>query len=99
MNSYRSTQIESLTDALMELNTSEELGKLARLAGSRPPTRKADLADHIARFLARDTHTRRHCMLAGSRHLVVPRRSEAAFKRGLKKVGFVVRWTADGSQT
>ena len=54
MNSYRSTHIESLTEALMELNSSEELGKLARLAGSRPPTRKADLADHIARYLAGD---------------------------------------------
>jgi hypothetical protein len=53
----------------------------------------------LALLIARDTHTRRHCMLAGSRHLVVPKRSEAAFMRGLKKVGFVVRRTADGSQT
>ena len=53
----------------------------------------------LALLIAHDTHTRRHCMLAGSRHLVVPKRSEAAFKRGLKKVGFVVRWTADASET
>ena len=51
----------------------------------------------LAILIAHDTHTRRHCMLAGSRHLVVPKRSEAAFKRGLKKIGFVVRWTADTS--
>ncbi|TVR51775.1 MAG: hypothetical protein EA426_19715 [Spirochaetaceae bacterium] len=54
MNSYESTHIERLTDALTELNSSEELGKLARLTGSRVPTRKADLADHIARYLAGD---------------------------------------------
>ena len=53
----------------------------------------------LALLIARDTHTRRHCMLAGSRHLVVPQRSEAAFKRGLKKVGFVVRLSADASET
>ncbi len=53
----------------------------------------------VAALIAHDTHTRRHCMRAGSRHLVVPRRSASAFKRGLKKVGYAVRWTADEPDT
>ena len=53
----------------------------------------------LASLIAHDSLTRRHCMLAGSRHLVVPQRSESAFKRGLKKLGYVVRWTADAPDT
>jgi len=49
----------------------------------------------LASLIASDTLTRRHCMLAGTRHLAVPSSSEAAFKRGLKKLGFIVRWTGD----
>jgi hypothetical protein len=37
-----------------------------------------------------DDSSGKHCMLAGERHLVVPASSEAAFKRTLRDVGYLV---------
>ena len=45
----------------------------------------------LATLIAHDTHTRRHCLLAGSRYLVIPKQSEAAFRHGLKKLGLAIR--------
>jgi len=44
----------------------------------------------LAALIANDTRTRKHCMRAGERHLVVPLSSEAAFKRTLREVGYLV---------
>jgi hypothetical protein len=44
----------------------------------------------LAALIANDTRTRKHCMRAGERHLVVPSSSEAAFKRTLREVGYLV---------
>ncbi len=44
----------------------------------------------LAALIANDSRTRRYCMLAGKRHLVVPASSEAAFKRALRDVGYLV---------
>ena len=44
----------------------------------------------VAELIAHDSRTRKHCMLAGDRHLVVPASSEAAFKRTLREVGYLV---------
>jgi hypothetical protein len=44
----------------------------------------------LAALIANDSRTRKHCMLAGERHLVVPASSEAAFKRALREVGYLV---------
>jgi len=55
---------------------------LARLAECADPA--------LAALIANDSRTRRHCMLAGERHLVVPASSEAAFKRSLREVGYLV---------
>lgn len=44
----------------------------------------------LAALIANDTRTRKHCMRAGERHLVVPSSSEVAFKRALRKVGYLV---------
>lgn len=44
----------------------------------------------LAALIANDSRTRKHCMLAGERHLVVPASSEAAFKRTLRDVGYLV---------
>jgi Helicase conserved C-terminal domain len=44
----------------------------------------------LAALIANDTRTRRHCMHAGERHLVVPAASEAAFRRGLRELGYLV---------
>jgi hypothetical protein len=44
----------------------------------------------LAALIANDSRTRKHCMRAGERHLAVPSSSEAAFKRTLREVGYLV---------
>jgi len=44
----------------------------------------------LAALIASDVRTRKHCMRAGERHLVVPASSEAAFLRTLRDVGYVL---------
>jgi len=44
----------------------------------------------LAVLIANDSRTRKHCMRAGGRHLVVPASSEAAFKRALREVGYLL---------
>jgi hypothetical protein len=44
----------------------------------------------LAALIANDTRTRKHCMLAGERHLVVAASSEAAFRRGLRDAGYLL---------
>lgn len=55
---------------------------LARLLECADPT--------LALLIANDSRTRKHCMLAGKRHLVVPASSETAFKRALREAGYLV---------
>jgi hypothetical protein len=44
----------------------------------------------LAALIANDPRTRKHCMRAGERHLVVAASSEAAFKRMLREVGYLL---------
>jgi hypothetical protein len=44
----------------------------------------------LAALIANDSRTRKHCLRAGERHLVVPASSEAAFKRTLREVGYLL---------
>jgi hypothetical protein len=44
----------------------------------------------LAALIANDTRTRKLCMRAGERHLVVPAASEAAFRRALREVGYLL---------
>jgi len=44
----------------------------------------------LAALIANDSRTRKHCMRAGERHLVVPASSEAAFKRALREAGYLL---------
>jgi hypothetical protein len=44
----------------------------------------------LAALVASDTRTRKHCMRAGERHLVVHASSEAAFRRALREVGYLL---------
>ena len=55
---------------------------LARLIGC------ADAA--LAALIANYTRTRKHCMRAGERHLVVTGSSEAAFRRALRDAGYLL---------
>lgn len=44
----------------------------------------------LATLVANHARTRRLCMLAGERHLVVPAVSERAFRRALRELGYAV---------
>ena len=42
----------------------------------------------LAAMIANDTRTKRYCLLAGDRHLVVPAKSETRFRTALRKLGY-----------
>jgi hypothetical protein len=44
----------------------------------------------LAALIANDTRTRKHCMRAGEHHLVVPAAAEAAFRRALRELGYLL---------
>ncbi|MBN2451500.1 MAG: hypothetical protein JXR77_14000 [Lentisphaeria bacterium] len=44
----------------------------------------------LAALIANDTRTRKLCLPAGDRHLVVPAASETAFRRGLRDLGYLL---------
>ena len=44
----------------------------------------------LAALIANDARTRKHCMRAGERHLVVPASSEPTFRRALRDVGYLL---------
>jgi hypothetical protein len=44
----------------------------------------------LATLIANDSRTGKHCMRAGERHLVVPASSEAAFRRTLRELGYLL---------
>ncbi len=44
----------------------------------------------LAALIANDSRTRKHCMHAGERHLVVSAASEAVFRRTLREVGYIL---------
>jgi hypothetical protein len=75
--------VKRLLDDVAERSTKVSDRGLARLVEC------ADAA--LAALIANDTRTRKHCMLAGERHLVVPSSSEAAFKRALREIGYLVK--------
>ena len=74
--------ITRLFDDVAERSTKVQDQGLARLIECADPA--------LAALIAHDTRTRKHCMLAGERHLVVPAASEAAFKRTLREVGYLI---------
>ncbi len=59
-----------------------------RLAGAAELIECADSV--MATLVANDSNTRAHCMVAGENYLVVPRSSESAFRRGLRKSGYML---------
>ena len=68
-------------DAKNRSEAMEEIGS-ARLIRCRTPA--------LAKMIASDPLTRKFCMLAGERELVVPEKLEAKFRRALFKQGFVL---------
>jgi hypothetical protein len=74
--------VARLLDDVAERSTRIQDRGLARLIEC------ADSA--LAALIANDTRTRKHCLRAGERHLVVPASSEAAFRRALRDVGYLL---------
>lgn len=74
--------VTRLLDDVAERSTKIQDQGLARLVECADPA--------LAALIANDSRTRKHCMLAGERHLVVPVSSEAEFKRTLRDVGYLV---------
>lgn len=72
-----------LLDDLTERCTRVQDRGLARLIECSEPA--------LAARIASDARTRKHCLRAGERHLVVPGASEAAFLRALRALGYLVR--------
>ncbi len=57
----------------------------------RGPARLIECADPaLAARIAREFPTRKHCLQAGDRHLVVSASAEAAFRRTLQEVGYLL---------
>jgi hypothetical protein len=57
----------------------------------RGPARLIECEEpELALLLGNDVRTRKHCMRAGERHLVVPASSEAAFRRALRELGYLL---------
>ena len=74
--------VARLFDDVADRSTKVRDQGLARLVECADPA--------LAALIANDSRTRKHCMMAGERHLVVPASSEAAFKRTLRQVGYLV---------
>jgi hypothetical protein len=74
--------VARLFDDAAERCTKVYDGGLARLVEC------ADSA--LAALIANDTRTRKYCLRAGERHLVVPAASEAAFRRALRDAGYLL---------
>ncbi len=74
--------VARLLDDVAERSTKIHDQGLARLVECADPA--------LAALIANDSRTRKHCMSAGERHLVVPSSSETAFKRALREVGYLV---------
>jgi len=63
----------------------EDVGERSARIHDRGLARLVECAElALAALIANDTRTRRHCVRAGDRYLVVPASSEATFRRGLR---------------
>ena len=69
----------------------EDVAERSAKIHDRGLARLVECADPaLAALIANDARTRKHCMRAGERYLAVPAASEAAFKRTLREVGYLV---------
>jgi hypothetical protein len=74
--------VTRLLDDVSERTTKVHDRGLARLIECADPA--------LAALIAGDTRTRKYCMRAGERHLVVPASSETAFRRALRDSGYLL---------
>lgn len=74
--------VTRLLDDVAERTTKVRDRGLARLIECADPA--------LAALIAHDARTRKHCMRAGERHLVVAASSEAVFRRALRDAGYLL---------
>lgn len=79
--------VKHLLNDVAERSTKIQDKGLARLIECDDPV--------LAALIANDSLTRKHCLLAGDRHLLVPSSSEAVFKRRLRELGYIVGMGGD----
>ncbi|MFN8204355.1 MAG: helicase-associated domain-containing protein [Solirubrobacteraceae bacterium] len=78
-----------LPDAVLRLL--DDMAERAGALSDRGSARMIECADaSLAVLIANDRRTRALCVPAGERTLVVPQASEAAFRRAVRKAGYVV---------
>ncbi len=69
----------------------EDVAERSARICDRGPARLVECADSaLAALVANDARTRKHCLRAGDRHLVVPASSDSAFRRGVREAGYLV---------
>ena len=69
----------------------EDAGERLSRVVDRGLVRLIECADEaLAALIANDTRTKKHCLPAGPRHLTVPAESDAAFRRGLRELGYLL---------
>jgi hypothetical protein len=69
----------------------DDVAERITMVRDRGPARLIECADSaLAALLANDLPTRKHCLRAGERHLVVSASAEAAFRRTLREVGYLL---------
>ncbi len=69
----------------------EDVGERSVKVRDRGLARLVECADAaLAALIANDARTRKHCLRAGERHLVVPASAETAFRRTLREVGYLL---------
>ena len=81
--------VDALPDTVLRLL--EDIAERGGRLQDRGLARLIECAEApLAALIANDTRTRKFCMQAGDRHLVVPAASEAAFRRALRDVGYLL---------
>jgi hypothetical protein len=78
-----------LPDTVLQLL--DDVGERCARAHDRGPARLIECDDRdLAALIANDARAGKHCMRAGERHLVVAAASEAAFRRALRAIGYLL---------
>ena len=69
----------------------EDVEERSRRVMDRGMARLIECADKdTAQLLSHDPRTKRYCMAAGERHIVVSSENEAAFRKGLRQLGYIL---------
>ncbi len=87
-------EIESVADGEIPSTVSTFLDDIEKkaiaLKGARPCLLIEAGDEATAALIAHDPGASKYCLLAGARHLAVPKKNERAFRTAVKKLGYVL---------